>query len=76
MNIPMNKDILQGKWKQIRGQVKQQWGMLTDDQLDRISGRYEELAGLIQERYGYSKEQARQEVDTFINRLNEKSPTR
>jgi uncharacterized protein YjbJ (UPF0337 family) len=72
----MNKDILQGKWKQIRGQVKQQWGMLTDDQLDRISGRYEELAGLIQERYGYSKEQARQEVDTFINRLNEKSPTR
>lgn len=76
MNMPINKDILQGKWKQVRGQVKQQWGMLTDDQLDRISGRYEELAGLIQERYGYTKEQARQEVESFINRLNEKSPTR
>ena len=70
MNVTLNKDILMGKWKQIRGKVKQQWGMLTDDQLNRISGRYDELTGLIQERYGYTKDKAQQEVDTFIQKLN------
>jgi len=74
MAIPVNKDMLQGQWKQLKGQVKQQWGMLTDDQLDRISGRYEELAGLIQERYGYTKDKAKQEVDTFLQKLNDKIP--
>ena len=64
----MNKDILEGKWKQMRGKVKQQWGKLTDDQLDRINGRYDELTGLIQENYGYTVEKARQEIDDFINR--------
>ena len=43
----MNKDILEGQWKQIKGKVKQQWGRLTDDELDQMSGRYDELAGLI-----------------------------
>lgn len=69
MNITMNKDILQGKWKQIRGQVKQRWGKLTDNQLNQISGRYEELVGLVQEQYGYTVEQAKREVDGFLDRI-------
>jgi len=71
-----NKDVLQGKWKELRGQVKQTWGMLTDDQLDRISGRYEELAGLIQQRYGYTREKARQEIDAFLERVRDRVPGR
>ena len=65
----MNKDILEGKWKQIKGQVKQQWGRLTDDRLDRISGRYEELSGLIQEKYGYTREKAEQELNSFLSKV-------
>lgn len=70
MQFTVNKDILQGKWKQLTGKVKQQWGKLTDDELDRIEGRYDELIGVIQERYGYSKAKATEEVDEFINRLD------
>ncbi len=69
MTMPMNKDILQGKWKQMKGRVKQQWGRLTDDRLDRIRGRYEELAGLIQEKYGYTREKAEQELNTFLAKI-------
>ena len=65
----MNKDILLGKWKQMKGQVKQQWGRLTDDRLDRISGRYEELSGLIQEKYGYTREKAEQELNSFLTKV-------
>jgi uncharacterized protein YjbJ (UPF0337 family) len=66
----MNQDIMEGKWKQLKGKVKQQWGKLTDDQLDQISGRSEEVAGLLQENYGYTVARARKEVDDFINRLD------
>jgi uncharacterized protein YjbJ (UPF0337 family) len=72
MNVTVNKDVLQGKWKQMRGKVKQQWGKLTDDQLDQINGSYEELAGLIQENYGYTVEKSRQELDNFLQRQNQK----
>jgi uncharacterized protein YjbJ (UPF0337 family) len=63
----MNRDILEGQWKQIKGRVKQQWGRLTDDELDQLTGSYEELAGLIQERYGYSREEAVNELDMFLD---------
>lgn len=66
----MNDDILQGKWKQMRGQVKSWWGNLTDDDLDKISGRKEELIGIIQERYGYARERAASEVDRRLGELN------
>jgi Uncharacterized protein conserved in bacteria len=66
----MNKDILVGQWKQLKGKVKQQWGRLTDNELDKISGRYDELAGLIQERYGYSRDEAVNELDMFLNNLD------
>lgn len=66
----MNRDILEGQWKQIKGKVKQQWGRLTDDELERLSGTYDELAGLIQERYGYSRDEAVNELDMFLDNYN------
>lgn len=66
----MNRDILEGQWKQIKGKVKQQWGRLTDDELDQMTGSYEELAGVIQERYGYSRDEAANELDMFLSNLD------
>lgn len=60
------KNILEGKWKQLKGQVQQQWGKLTHDELDRIAGKREELVGLIQEKYGYAQAEAEREVDAFL----------
>jgi uncharacterized protein YjbJ (UPF0337 family) len=57
----MNKDILQGKRRELKGLVKKRWGKLTDDDLDRIEGQAEHLVGLLQQRYGYAKEKAEQE---------------
>ncbi|MBI2332622.1 MAG: CsbD family protein [Chloroflexi bacterium] len=72
MNVTFNRDVLAGQWKQVRGKAKQTWGKLTDNDLDRISGRFEELAGLIQQRYGYTKEKAEQEVEHFIEKIHMK----
>lgn len=63
----MNSDILSGKWKQFRGEVKRQWGMLTDDELDQIEGQRDKLVGKLQEKYGYSRERAEREVDQFVD---------
>lgn len=63
----MNKDILQGKWKQLKGEVKQRWADLTDDDITRIEGESDKLLGVLQEKYGYSREQAEEEVDQFLN---------
>jgi len=65
----MNKDILQGKWLQVRGQVQQQWGKLTDQELDIINGQYDVLVGVVQEMYGYNIQKAEQEVDAFLQGL-------
>jgi uncharacterized protein YjbJ (UPF0337 family) len=72
MNVSINRDVLAGKWAQARGQVKQMWGKLTDNDLDRINGRFDELAGLVQERYGYTRDQAEREVTRFIEQMNMK----
>ena len=64
----MNKDTLKGQWKQFRGQVRKQWGKLTDDDLDQIHGDAEILAGKIQERYGRAKDEAQREVDDFFDK--------
>jgi uncharacterized protein YjbJ (UPF0337 family) len=61
--IDMNADIFSGKWKQMRGQVKVAWGNLTDDDLDKVNGEYDKFVGLLQEKYGYTRERAEQEVD-------------
>ena len=58
----MNKDILAGKWKEMKGRVKEQWGKLTDDELDQIEGQREELVGRIQERYGIARDEAERQV--------------
>ena len=62
----MNKDILEGKWKQMRGNAKTWWGKLTDDDLDRAAGKYDVLAGLLQEKYGYTRQRADEEIDTRL----------
>ena len=66
----MNSDILSGMWKQLRGQAKQTWGKLTDDDLDQIDGQRDKLVGKLQERYGYTKMQADAELDRFLNESN------
>jgi uncharacterized protein YjbJ (UPF0337 family) len=62
----MNRHILEGKWKQLKGSVKEKWGELTDDELDKSAGRFDKVAGLLQERYGYAKDQAEQELEEFL----------
>ena len=62
----MNEDILEGKWKQVRGQAKEWWGKLTDDDLDKVEGKFDRLAGVLQEKYGYSKEAAIEEINRRI----------
>ena len=57
----MNNNILEGKWKQIRGQAKNWWGKLTDDDLEKVGGQYDKLIGLLQEKYGYTQVQAEEE---------------
>lgn len=66
----MNRGVLQGKWKQIRGKVREQWGQMADHELDKIAGKREQLAGLVQERNGYTKEKAEQGIDNILKRLN------
>jgi uncharacterized protein YjbJ (UPF0337 family) len=62
----MNWDQIEGNWKQFKGKAQQQWGELTDDDLDRAKGNRQELAGLIQERYGKSREEAEKMVDDWM----------
>jgi len=59
----MNSDIFEGRWKQIRGQVKIWWGKLTDDDLDKVEGNFEKMIGLLQTKYGYTRQQAEEELE-------------
>ncbi|MFP6392123.1 CsbD family protein [Pseudomonas aeruginosa] len=65
----MNSDVIKGKWKQLTGKIKERWGDLTDDDLQAADGHAEYLFGKLQERYGWSKERAEQEVRDFSDRL-------
>lgn len=64
----MNKDTLKGKWKQVKGEAKVQWGKLTDDELDEIDGSRDKMVGKLQEKYGYEKDRAEKETDAFFNK--------
>jgi len=64
----MNSDVLQGKWKQLRGSAKEAFGKLTDDDLTQAEGSTDKMLGVLQERYGYSKSQAQDEWDKFVSR--------
>jgi uncharacterized protein YjbJ (UPF0337 family) len=66
----MNWDRVEGDWKQIKGKVQQQWGKLTDDDLDVIEGKRTELAGRIQERYGCAKDEAERQIDSWAKNFN------
>lgn len=63
----MNQDILKGKWNQVVGEIKAQWGDLTDDELTEIDGNRQKLMGKLQEKYGYTRDEAERQVDRFFN---------
>lgn len=65
----MNWDRIEGNWKQFSGKVKQKWGDLTDDDVAKVNGSRERLEGVLQERYGYAKERAQEEVDRWSSQL-------
>jgi uncharacterized protein YjbJ (UPF0337 family) len=61
----MNADVFRGQWKQLKGDVKTRWNLLTDDDLEAVDGQMDKLEGRLQERYGWEKEKIRQEIDTW-----------
>ncbi len=65
----MNRDVLMGSWRELRGKVKETWGKLTDDDLTKIEGHWDRLVGAVQKRYGYAREEAEQQIDSFLKRL-------
>ena len=70
----MNEDILKGKWKEIKGGIKEKWGKLTDDEITRVEGSEEKFIGMLQTKYGYSKDEAKREYDSFIDRYGSDEP--
>jgi len=65
----MNEDILKGQWHELKGGIKAKWRKLTDDDLTMVNGESEELMGILQTRYGYSKDKAKEEYDNFTNSI-------
>ena len=65
----MNPDILQGNWKQLHGRIREWWGRLTDDEIDQINGRREILVGKLQEKYGYTRQEAERRVREFAEKI-------
>jgi len=64
----MNQDQIKGRWKEVKGKVKEQWGKLTDNDLLEIEGDQDQLVGRVQQRYGVAKEEAEKQVRDFMNR--------
>lgn len=64
-------DVLEGQWKQIKGEIQKQWGKLTDDEIDQIEGSRTKLVGKIQEKYGRTRNEAEREIDEFTANLSE-----
>jgi uncharacterized protein YjbJ (UPF0337 family) len=66
----MNWDRIEGNWKEFKGKAQTQWGKLTNDDLDVVEGKRVELSGRLQQRYGYAKDQAEREIDTWLKSVN------
>lgn len=66
----MNKDILEGQWTRLKGEVRERWGKLTNDDLDEIAGKRDQLLGAIQKRYGYARDEAERELEDWESRRN------
>jgi uncharacterized protein YjbJ (UPF0337 family) len=64
----MNKDIFEGNWEELKGKMKKAWGKLTDDDYAIIEGSHQEIYGKLQKHYGYSKEEAEQAVEDFLDK--------
>jgi uncharacterized protein YjbJ (UPF0337 family) len=67
MESVMDWNRVEGNWKQVKGKVKEQWGKLTDDDLDVINGKRDQLEGKLQERYGHAKDQVRKDIDDWYS---------
>jgi uncharacterized protein YjbJ (UPF0337 family) len=65
----MNWDRVEGNWKEFKGKAQTKWGKLTNDDLDVVEGKRQELAGRLQQRYGYAKDQAEKEIDTWLKNV-------
>ncbi|WP_269901228.1 CsbD family protein [Paenalcaligenes faecalis] len=63
----MNKDTIEGKWKQLKGKAQETWGKITNDEFEQVKGDAQQLAGLVQERYGKTREEAEKEVNEFYD---------
>ena len=66
----MNNDRIAGNWKQVKGKIKEQWGKLTDDEIDQLEGKGDQLAGKLQERYGMAQDEAEKQAREFRSRNN------
>jgi len=64
----MNWDVVKGDWTKMKGKVREEWGKLTDDDLDKMHGNYEQFVGKLQEKYGWAKEEAEQKANEFAER--------
>ena len=71
MKPMINADILEGKWNQILGSVREKWGEITEDDLERIAGKRDRFLGVLQEKYGYTREKAEEELNAFLENLDE-----
>jgi len=63
----MNRDVLSGSWRDVRGRVKERWGKLTDDDLAKVEGRFDRLVGAVQKRYGFAREEAERQIEVFLD---------
>lgn len=73
-DMSATQDIVLGKWHELKGQVRKQWGKLTDDDLTQLSGKTEQLVGVLQQRYGYGKVQAEIEINQWLNKHDAATP--
>ena len=67
----MNQDIFEGKWKEMKGQIKEWWGKITDDELEQANGKAEQIVGLLQQKYGYTREAAEEEFNRRIKEVKD-----
>jgi uncharacterized protein YjbJ (UPF0337 family) len=71
----MNTDVFEGRWKQMRGELRSWWGKLTDDDFEKIGGKRDRLVGVLQEKYGYTREAAQQEIDRRFREYEKRPAT-
>ena len=69
----MDNSVLEGQWRQLRGKIQEEWGDLTDDDLDRANGKYDQVVGILQQRYGYSKADAEARLSRFLDNVIERA---